>query len=85
MMEAKLSITLLNKFPNLQPPRIRGTMSPSELDEWMRELDAIFNTMICLEEYKMGFDYAFIHRGNWSLVGMLLRLVRGGNKANPLA
>ena len=47
-------INLLNKFLKLQPPKFRGTANPSELDEWMRELDKIFKTMMCPEEYKVG-------------------------------
>ena len=49
-----VGINLLNKFLKLQPPTFRGTANPSELDEWMRELDKIFTTMKCPEEYKVG-------------------------------
>lgn len=49
-----VGINLLNKFLKLQPSKFRGTANPSELDEWMRELDKIFKTMMCPEEYKVG-------------------------------
>ena len=49
-----VGINLLNKFLKLQPSNFRGTANPSELDEWMREPDKIFKTMICPEEYKAG-------------------------------
>ena len=49
-----VGINLLNKFLKLQPSKFRGTTNPSKLDEWMRELDKIFKTMMCPEEYKVG-------------------------------
>ena len=48
-----VGIDLLNKFLKLQPSKFRGTANPSKLDEWMRELDKIFNTMMCPKEYKV--------------------------------
>ena len=53
-VDPMVGINLLNKFLKLQPPKFRGTVNPTELDEWMRELDKIFKTMMCPEEYKVG-------------------------------
>jgi len=49
-----VKINLCNKFLKLQPWKFRGTANPSELDEWMREFDKIFKTILCPGEYKVG-------------------------------
>jgi len=49
-----IGINLLNKFFKLQPSKFRGTANPSELDESMRKLDKIFETIMCSEESKVG-------------------------------
>jgi len=40
--DSMVGINLLNKFLKLHPSKFRGPVNPSELDEWMRELDKIF-------------------------------------------
>ena len=78
-----VGINLLNKFLKLQPLKFRGTTNPSELDEWMRQLDKIFKTMMCLEEHKVGlathlFTGEADHR--WDSV----KPIDGEGKTNPL-
>ena len=49
-----IGTNLHNKFVKLQFLNFRGTMNPSELDEWIRKLDLIFKTITPPEEYKIG-------------------------------
>jgi len=49
-----IGINLLYEFLKLQHSMFVGTVNPSQLGEWMRELDKIFKTMMCPEEYRVG-------------------------------
>ncbi|XP_057452496.1 uncharacterized protein LOC130744322 [Lotus japonicus] len=45
----------LDKFLKRSPPKFEGGYNPDEAYEWVRELERIFETLVCAEHRKVAF------------------------------
>jgi len=58
----------LEDFLKHQPTKFDGKISPNQVDQWMKDMECIFDSKRCLDESKLAF-HCLHSQGRLSIVG----------------
>jgi len=62
----------LEDFLRCNPPKLNGKVNPDEADQWVRDIERIFEATQCLEERKLFYAiYMLIEEVEFWWIGIL--------------